>query len=297
LDDLPPDDVIRFLWGVLWPEARRAFAFCTFALQARSIDKRPFDFLALPESARGAFQDRSGSSGWWDRGNIKPAARAFSTDPWTATVVDTGTAALGPVLALAEAHSLPIPKPSAFREAQRFLDLAPAASRELTAARARVDLLSWLWPEIPPLHPLAREVLDSLLRHQASAPLTPQPLRELRDVVSRKLVTDRAEADAAFARRVEETLRDEVGSRLAKEPDRVPAELPALLDSASSKTWRAAILKGALIQRERGRARARAQAPSRCQAASRRQAGRPSLQLAELRRLRGPRRDARLLRA
>lgn len=63
----------------LWPALRRQFAFCTFALQARTIESRPFDLLFAPKVARSRFSDWPGRK--LDRASGRPTARhAWSAD-------------------------------------------------------------------------------------------------------------------------------------------------------------------------------------------------------------------------
>jgi hypothetical protein len=261
-----PDDVTRYLWGLLWPEARRRFAFCTFALQVRHVRKRPFDFLALPPSARGSFHERARSGAWWREGEAASSELTKrASDAWVQDVLARGAEATWAMPRFCEVHGLPALDDAALPAFHRFADLEEPARVRLTAARARADLLERLWPEIPATHGVARAVLEELLRHQADAPMSPRPFWDLDDLLKRRIVRQAVEAGgyepsarglpdvAAFyalaasdplVDPIQRTLENEVRRRFALAgADGVPG-LTALLLRQPVPRFRAAILGG-----------------------------------------------------
>lgn len=123
--------VVATLWRLLWPEARTSLAFCTFALGVRRLERRPFDFLALPPEARVSFLEHRASSAWYAQGKLPDAGvRHFAKEPWTKELVEHGAAFWDPVLALCREHQLPVPPAWRMRDAHRFVRLGAVA--ELT---------------------------------------------------------------------------------------------------------------------------------------------------------------------
>lgn len=234
VDDARPDDVVRYLWSLLWPEARWSFTFCTFALQVRFLRRQPFGFLALPPSARGSFHERARSAAWWQEGELTNAAlRERTGDGWAKVILEQGAEATWAMRRFCEAEGLPLPAEPQYPIFGRFIDLeAPSASR-LTAARARADLLTRLWPEALPTHPLVRATLVRLLERQADASLTPRPFWELGDFLARPAVRALAEADAEFASTVADVVGNETRRRFPRIVSDGMAELVALLQRAT----------------------------------------------------------------
>jgi len=69
-EDGGAEDIVRYLWSLLWGKTRQTFSFCTFALQVRYLRREPFGFLVLPPSAMGSFHDRARSSALWANGHL-----------------------------------------------------------------------------------------------------------------------------------------------------------------------------------------------------------------------------------
>jgi hypothetical protein len=78
VDERRPDAIVRLIWELLRTEQRERFAFCTFALQLRTVKGDPFDFLGIPPAARGSFLDQANSETWWDSGKLLTARRPAS---------------------------------------------------------------------------------------------------------------------------------------------------------------------------------------------------------------------------
>lgn len=217
VEDARPDGVVRFLWSLLWAEARERFAFCTFALGVRQVEGRAFDFLALPPAARGSFHERARSAAWWQDGRITHAPlRAVGQQPWVQAVLARGAEVPQAMARFCAQQGLPQVDAPALQVFLRFQELAPLAREGLAAARGRADLMARLWPKLDPEHALARAVLGDLLARQGEAPLAPRPLWELRDFVERPAVLSLWERDAGFGAEVEAVLARELGRRLGE---------------------------------------------------------------------------------
>ena len=54
-DEQHPEDVFWMLLSGIWPALRRQFACCTFSLQPRVLDDRPFDLMFAPSSVSSRF--------------------------------------------------------------------------------------------------------------------------------------------------------------------------------------------------------------------------------------------------
>jgi hypothetical protein len=242
VDEHQPDAVVRFLWSLLRAEQREHFAFCTFALQPRSVEGRTFDFLGLPPTARGSFLERASSEAWWDSGRlIHPRLAGLTQKDWVTEIARQGAPMLRRLEASCQVLGLPLPAARDLATLWRFMDLEPAASERLAAARARADLFERLWPGLQPTHLATEPILRALLDRQADAALEPRPLWELTDFLKRPLVRGRLEADTGFASKVEQVLVRELERRLEQVPERTVQELPELLE-VSGTHWSGSLL-------------------------------------------------------
>jgi hypothetical protein len=215
VEDVPPDDIVCYLWRLLWPEARERFSFCTFALQVRHLWRRPFGFLALPPAARGSFHERARSSAWWQDGQPAIATlRERAGQAWVRAILEGGAKVTRSMPQFCKDHALASIAEPEFPVFHRFIELDEPARARLTAARARADLLDRLWPDLTPEHPLVRATLRQLLLRQGDAPLEPRPFWELGDFIRRPAVSAFVRADLEFAATLEQTLTNEVRRRL-----------------------------------------------------------------------------------
>jgi hypothetical protein len=252
MEDARPADVARYLWSLLWTQARQHFAFCTFALQVRHVRRKLFGFLALPPTARGSFHDRASSSAWWKGDGLASAALVKRTgQPWALGILERGASATWAMPRFCEEHSLPVPDEQQLATFLRFRELEEAAGERLTAARARTDLLERLWPDLPATHPLSRRALEELLRRQADAPMSPRPFWDLGDLLARRNVESLAETDDAFARDLGEVIAREVPLRLREAGIEAAASLTALLGRRPAPRLREAILRAVQVAFER----------------------------------------------
>ncbi|MEP7119638.1 MAG: hypothetical protein ABJE95_01965 [Byssovorax sp.] len=243
VEETRPDDIVRYLWSLLWPEARWNFTFCTFALQVRFLRRQPFGFLSLPPSARGSFHERARSAAWWTEEKLaQTSLRERTGDAWAQTIFEQGASATFAMLRFCTAEGLPALSAPDYPTFYRFIELEAPSTARLTAARARADLLARLWPDVAPTHPLVRATLDRLLGRQADAPLTPRPFWELGDFLARPAVGTLVKADTDLASTVASVVGDEIRRRLPRAVPTSMTDLIPLLQVAPVSQVRFAIL-------------------------------------------------------
>lgn len=239
MDDAQPVVIIRYLWHMSWPALRKRFAFCTFALQERSLDGRVFDFLGLPPEAQGSFHKHASSVAWWLQGEL--ARPALLELPSIEAIERSGAAWMGALLE--RGRTLGLPDPASAPDLwllHRLIEVRDASSERLTAARAHADLLARLWPSLAAEHPEWRRALDALLATQRQAALAPRPLWELVHLIERPQLWSLLEHDDAFAQRVEEVLVTELAHRL-RDSELARANLTGLLDALGERPLRNAV--------------------------------------------------------
>lgn len=242
VDERRPDAIVRLVWDLLRAEQRERFAFCTLALQLRTVEGRPFDFLGLPPAARGSFLEQASSETWWDTGKLLNSRLASLTQqPWATEFAREGATTIRRLEAFCGESGLDIPASKEFPTLWRFVSLLPAASERLAAARARADLFERLWPNLEPTHSAAARVLSELLSRQPDAAFEPRPLWELTDFLRRPLVRKRLDADKEFALQVEQLLTRELARRFERVPELTIQALPELL-TASGTRWSETLL-------------------------------------------------------
>ncbi len=211
------EDVVRYLWSLLWQETRESFSFCTFALQVRYLRRQPFGFLVLPPASRGAFHDRARSQAWWiDEQLANAALRERSIQPWVRAIVERGADTTRSMPRFCSTHGLAVPDELAYPVFHRFMELEEPSATRLAAARARADLLERLWPDINPLHPLVGSTLRQLAQRQPDALLAPRPFWDLIDFVKRSAVRPWMEAHRELALEWSAIVGREVERRLVE---------------------------------------------------------------------------------
>lgn len=228
LDERPPLDLVRALWPWLWPELRASFAFCTFALQPRSLRGRPFDFLGVPPPALGAFHELARSPAWW-----RPELPAAPADPWLDNLIAGGPEALAAHIQRCRATGLGPPAgPNLVRATQRFFELADGARTRLPAARARLDMLLRGWPAADANHPEVIAAIDQLLARQPDAPLDPRPLWDLEHLLTSAPIHEHVATSTPVGARVLTCLKEQIDYRLRRAGDRSADGLPRLFIAA-----------------------------------------------------------------
>jgi hypothetical protein len=235
VDEAQPEPIVRLLWELLRPEHRFTFSFCTFALQPRSIQGRPFEFLGVPPAARGSFLEYASKAAWWDGGKVvSPRMAAMHQQSW----VQAFTHERGPGLRQLEekcrALALPLPVASGMPLVWRFFATEEAARERLAGARARVDLFERLWPSVPASHPAVDQVLSDLMHRLPEAPVRPRPLWELIDFLQRPLVRRRLPEDRAFRTAVDALRASMLRERFAGEPELTLEAVVELLDASGA---------------------------------------------------------------
>ena len=125
----------------LWPALRRQFAFCTYALQARTIGSKPFDLLFAPKSARSRYSDWPGRK--LDRGSAPapPSRRGWLSDLASAIFVSS-TPDLRRADKLGVLASDRKGNPTAVRFAMLWRDLDARVQAEPSAALGMLDILA-----------------------------------------------------------------------------------------------------------------------------------------------------------
>ena len=229
--------MVRYLWLLLWPEARREFSFCCFALQPRKEPggQDPFDLLAMPREARGAFYEMLPSRAWWIGGRLEDEGlQEISGRPWIDDLLSRGREAVDSLIGLCRRQNLPLPAVSDLPVLWRFVELRPDAGKRITAARARADLMDRLWPDLSAMHPLWQETLRQLVHLQADAALKPRPLWELGDLLARPQLGELVELNQELADVLERVVDRELARRLEHFPGATARGLPGLIGSTGS---------------------------------------------------------------
>lgn len=233
--DPPPAEEVRRLWALLWPAARRTFAFCTLALRPLTLDRRPFDFLGVPSAARSAFHGLARSGGWWSDDEPPRVGDAA----WVERLSEGGRAALTALVAdwqTADFAVSPVQIPSL----ARLSELEEPAAVRLTAARSRADLLARLDPS--GTHTDWPAAIRALVTQQDQAALNHRPLWELDDLLRRPQLATVLEADEALAARLREVVDTEVVRRVITMPTDAAEALPGLADAAEAHLAPGALL-------------------------------------------------------
>lgn len=234
--------LVRYLWSLLWPAARAQFAFCTFALQTRRLSNRPFDFLALPSEAYGAFREIRDLRSWYLDGAIKDVQlRSVISEAWVEELASLGTSWLKRQLTFATEQGLPEPLPGTMRQLTLLHRLFLTAEDSLQAAQGCADLLQALYPRLSYEALVWTKILEYLRRNQHAAPLLPQPLWHLTDLsrlMSRGTLASVLAHEPEFLQRMADTLHGELLRRLAAQPELSIAALPDLLQAVPVAAWR-----------------------------------------------------------
>lgn len=230
-------EVVDWLWSRMWPEWRKEFAFCTLALQTRTIKRRPFDFLRVPPQAQSAFHDQARLPSWWATSGSKGTqARTASSADWITSVIAENTNLPLELRTWVYQHGLPVDdlKPTDLQLLIRLPDLEERAPARLTSARAFIDTIGRLWPDLPAHHPVWHTAIHYLLNRLGESPLEPRPLFDLTLAASHKVIramvtTDGGENLSLWFGVLESELR----RRMEMQPDQVLEQWDPLLAAAT----------------------------------------------------------------
>lgn len=243
MDDAQPRAIVRYLWSLSLPHWRARFSFCTLALQERTIDRQPFTFLGLPPQAQGAFHRYAGSTAWLRHGQLGHPSLAESAI--VEAVYSDGADALHTLEDQCRALELPmIARPGDTPALKQFFDVRAAAGERLSAARARADLLTRLWPEIPADHGEWQRAISDWLAIVGSAPVAPKPLFELTYMASRDALWTALGHSPNLASRWHKLLTAEIARRALEARETTLTGLTGLLDALATEPARSACYLG-----------------------------------------------------
>lgn len=254
VDPGPPDAWVARLWGLLWPQARATFAFCTMALGQRRLPHRPFDLLVVPPEARASFTEHARRATWFD-GTLGASAtlREELNQPWAQQLLEGGGLHVGRLLAWCQDRSLTPPPLSDLRALSRVLALEKDARGRVSSARSKVDLLRRLWPDLPPTHVALREALHDLVEAQRTAPMEPQPLWDIVSLLRRPEVAALSDDDAVFREAVTAVVRTEVSRRITGADGASPESVLDLVgDVEVGPRWGQALFDALVMSIEHG---------------------------------------------
>lgn len=187
-DAAEPDE---YLWRIaehLWPKLRRAFSSCTFSLQLRRLEDRPFDLLFAPSEVYSRFAKLSsehlleaGLSARSSQNNAEP-------EPWSQYWVQ----ALFSSHAGLPSHEDQLPiwnelgeDPTAARKLSLVRELRSRAEESPTAGVGAIDVVESLAYDPELAIPLKRQVLSDAISSAARAEAAGEAL------VSLRLIDDR----------------------------------------------------------------------------------------------------------
>lgn len=135
-----------YAWRIvsaLWPSLRATFACCTFALQPRTLEDRPFDLMFAPASARSRFVD-------FDATHIVGTSTEVRSSPsqvepwarrWREHVFGGSLRPSSDIVGLSAGLD---PAPTSIRKVFLFLDLQEKAASAPLAAIGALDVLEGL---------------------------------------------------------------------------------------------------------------------------------------------------------
>lgn len=125
----------------LWPAMRRPFAFCTYALQARTIDSRSFDLLFAPKAARSRYSDWPGR-----KLELGGSGQSTARHAWSLDLADAIFRRPEPDLKLADSLGVLSAgregDATALRFAMLWRELADRTEADPSAALGMLDILS-----------------------------------------------------------------------------------------------------------------------------------------------------------
>lgn len=219
------EEAVGWLWSVLWGEPRATLTFCTFAVQPRYLGERVFDILGVPRQSVASFQRHIPREG------IRP-----HSGRWLDELVSDGFEARGRMQRWCQERGLPMPKPSTLPPLYRLMEIEVDAAKRLSAARARADLLTIVWPDIEVTHPYWEDTIKVLLSGVARTTSTRELTWELQDLIERPMVATRLRENAQWS----ETLMERLKELYASHPETLDLSaltersIPYLLPIAAS---------------------------------------------------------------
>jgi hypothetical protein len=138
----------RAAWSIvrcLWPKLRLSFACCTYALQPRTLDDRPFDLAFAPTLAFSRFSEFPREHVIDARAVPEPKVSDSWIQAWCSEIFSGESTAFAQIRELA--HELEA-EPTAIRRVFFYIDLRSRAIASPTAAVGGLDVLETLAPGI-----------------------------------------------------------------------------------------------------------------------------------------------------
>lgn len=199
-DAAEPEEYLWRLLGHLWPKLRGAFSCCTFSLQERTLEDRPFDLLFAPASVYSRFAKLSG-----DHLIEVQSERPLPVEPWCeywAKALFSSESGLP-----SKESELPIwneldEDPTAVRKLSMVQELRLRASQSPTAGVGAIDVVESLAPEAESALLLKRNVLADAITAATEAHSSEEGLTSLRLIQDRLRRESFRDVAADFERRL-----------------------------------------------------------------------------------------------
>jgi hypothetical protein len=227
--DSAPEESFAWLWSTLWLEARRELAFCTFAVQPRSVQGRLMDLQGVPPEAMGAFVRFSGrvESRLGEEGlSALVAEGREATRRWDAWCAQRGLA---------------MPPAGRLGGLVRLMELEVGASERLAAARACADLVELLWPGLGLGHRYVRETAQRLVERLQATREVELWRWELGDLLGRSWMG----AGSSLSEEEEVWVASWLGRLVREQAQREPVEVLAAAESLNAQVSGRALWLGA----------------------------------------------------
>jgi hypothetical protein len=175
-----PEDHLWSLLEHLWPNLRRMFASCTFSLQQRTLEDRPFDLLFAPSSVYSRFTKLSGEhiiEPLLERHRPEQSSEEWC-DYWAQAMFsnEVGYPAGEDEL---EVWAELSDEPSAIRKLSLVHELRLRSSQSPTAGVGAIDVVESLARNPETALPLKREVLSDAINAAINSPSTEDAITTL----------------------------------------------------------------------------------------------------------------------
>ncbi len=220
-----PEEYLWRLMGHLWPKLRTAFSCCTFSLQQRALQDRPFDLLFAPSAVYSRFTKLSAEH--LIEPTLERKTLAADAEPWSQYWAEALFSSK-PGLPTNESE-LPLwtelgEDPTAVRKLSLAHELRLRAAQSPTAGVGAMDVVESLAREADAAEPLKRLVLGDAIHAAASAKPGQDALATLR------LIEDR------LGREAFRNIADEFQARLTSAAAKATAQEPEAALEISG-TW------------------------------------------------------------
>lgn len=227
------EDVVRWLWSMLWGEIRISFAFCTLGLSLRKVNERVFDFLRVPPESQADFLELSREPIWWRKGILAESVKTQLQLPHVQAFVQAPEQVRADAMRLCEHAGLPMPASmTALPLISFYFTLRTEHAHSLSGARGRAELLQRIW-SLPAHHEEWRQIFALWIEHQSQALLEPRPLWELWAMLSHPMMKAVCEAHPSLQTQRDACLQTQLLQRLSERLSLSLDALPELLAAAT----------------------------------------------------------------